>query len=88
MNLQKYFQKIYLPKEYDPLSHDNDIALLELETKIKFDASMCKDVKPAKLYKPRLNDLESKEMILTFFSLRKAEGEIESLNYSLKIPLY
>lgn len=67
-------QKVFLPKEYDALSRKNDIALLELETAIVFDAEVCKNIKPARLWEHDSSDKEEKAMIVIGFGRNGTKG--------------
>lgn len=61
-----FLQKIYLPDEYRSNSKAHDVALLELETPVKFTEETCKNIKPACLYVPDQKNVEKNFTVIGF----------------------
>lgn len=74
----KYLQRIFLPTDYDASTLTNDIALLELETKIIFDRKMCKNVKPAELWEHDLSAKEGDRLILIGLARTGTKGSMKT----------
>jgi hypothetical protein len=73
LTLTFLLQRIYLPQEYKSLQKEHDVALLELETPIRFNKKTCENIKPACIFKPDGRDIEKTFTIMGFGLTEKNE---------------